>query len=47
WAFEAAAVAYLFGLDDSAVKHMIFPREMLEYARRFTPPPIPELAAQD
>ncbi|AXK52125.1 MULTISPECIES: PoNe immunity protein domain-containing protein [Pseudomonas] len=38
WAFEAAAVAYLFGLDDSAVKHMIFPREMLEYARRFTPP---------
>ena len=47
WAFEAAAVAYLYGLDDSAVKHMIFPREMLDYARRFTPPPIPQQAAQD
>lgn len=47
WAFEAAAIAYLYGLDDSAVRHMIFPREMLEYARRFTPPPIPELATQD
>ncbi|QQX61594.1 PoNe immunity protein domain-containing protein [Pseudomonas chlororaphis] len=41
WAFEAAAIAYLYGLDDSAVRHMIFPRDMLEYARRFTPPPIP------
>ncbi|MDT9645193.1 PoNe immunity protein domain-containing protein [Pseudomonas sp. JV245A] len=47
WAFEAAAVAYLFGLDDSAVKHMVFPREMLEYARRFTPPPMPQRVAQD
>ncbi|AZD35702.1 hypothetical protein C4K22_2959 [Pseudomonas chlororaphis subsp. aurantiaca] len=41
WAFEAAAIAYLYGLDDSAVRHMIFPRDMLEYARRVTPPPIP------
>ncbi|MBS7562771.1 MULTISPECIES: PoNe immunity protein domain-containing protein [unclassified Pseudomonas] len=47
WAFEAAAVAYLYGLDDSAVKHMVFPRDLLDYARRFTPPPIPQQAAQD
>jgi len=46
WAFEAAAVAYLYGLDDSAVEHMVFPRDLLEYARRFTPPPIPQQLAQ-
>lgn len=47
WAFEAAAIVYLYGLDDSAVRHMIYPRDMLQYARRFTPPNIPGQAAQD
>lgn len=37
WAFEAAAVAYLYGIDDSAIDHMVYPKDLVAYARNFTP----------
>ncbi|BBP70223.1 hypothetical protein PHLH6_22270 [Pseudomonas sp. Seg1] len=33
WAFEAAAIAFLYGIDDSRVDHMVYPRDLVEYAR--------------
>ncbi|WP_225935788.1 PoNe immunity protein domain-containing protein [Pseudomonas fakonensis] len=33
WAFEAGAVAYLHNLDDSAIDHMVYPKDLVEYAR--------------
>lgn len=33
WAFEAAAVAYLYDIDDSKIKHMVYPKDLVEYAR--------------
>ncbi|MFK3774147.1 PoNe immunity protein domain-containing protein [Pseudomonas sp. NPDC089406] len=33
WALEAAAIAYLYDIDDSAVDHMVYPRDLIEYAR--------------
>jgi Domain of unknown function (DUF1911) len=33
WAFEAGAVALLYNLDDSAVEHMVYPRELVLWAR--------------
>jgi len=39
WAFEAGAVAYLYGMDDSAIDHMVFPKDLVEYARREAPRP--------
>ncbi|EPL03764.1 PoNe immunity protein domain-containing protein [Pseudomonas sp. CF161] len=47
WAFEAAAIAYLYDLDDSRVRHLIYPRDLVQYARRFSPPPIPSPADHD
>lgn len=35
WALEAAAIAYLYDIDDSAVDHMVYPRDLIEYARAF------------
>lgn len=43
WAFEAGAVAYLYGMDDSAIDHMVYPRDMVEYARREAPRPVRKL----
>lgn len=33
WAFEAGAVAYLLDLDDSAITHMVYPRDLVAWAR--------------
>ncbi|CAN7169485.1 PoNi-like cognate immunity protein [Pseudomonas sp. LjRoot277] len=36
WAFEAAAIAFLYEVDDSRVDHLIYPRDLVEYARNYT-----------
>lgn len=33
WAFEAGAIAYLYDIDDSAITHMVYPRDLVEFAR--------------
>ena len=33
WAFEAGAVALLYGIDDSEIDHMVYPRDLVAYAR--------------
>lgn len=38
WAFEAGAIAFLFNIDDSQIDHMVYPRDLVTYARNFTPP---------
>lgn len=35
WAFEAAAVAFLYDIDDSQVDHMVYPKDLAEYARNY------------
>lgn len=37
WALEAAAIAYLYGVDDSHIDHMVYPRDLVEYARSYSP----------
>ena len=34
WAFEAGAVAFLCELDDSAITHMVYPKDLVAYARK-------------
>jgi hypothetical protein len=34
WAFEAAAVVYLLDLDDSQIDHLVYPRDLIDYARK-------------
>ncbi len=38
WAFEAGAIAFLYDIDDSEIDHMVYPRDLVTYARNFTPP---------
>lgn len=33
WAFEAGAIAFLYGIDDSKIDHMVYPRDLVDYAR--------------
>jgi len=33
WVFEAGAVAYLLELDDSTINHMVYPRDLVAWAR--------------
>ena len=33
WAFEAGAVAYLLDLDDSNITHMVYPKDLVAWAR--------------
>lgn len=33
WAFEAAAVVYLLDLDDSQINHLVYPKDLVDYAR--------------
>ncbi|MFJ2536463.1 PoNe immunity protein domain-containing protein [Pseudomonas sp. NPDC087614] len=33
WALEAGAVAFLYGIDDRNIDHMVYPKELVEYAR--------------
>lgn len=37
WAFEAGAVALLYGIDDSGIDHMVYPRDLVAFARGFNP----------
>lgn len=37
WVIEAAAVAYLYNIDDSEISHMVYPRDLVEYARSYHP----------
>ncbi|MFT4267678.1 MAG: DUF1911 domain-containing protein [Xenophilus sp.] len=39
WAFEAGAVALLYGIDDRRIDHMVYPRDLLAFARAFQPAP--------
>jgi hypothetical protein len=34
WAFEAGAIAFLYGIDDSQINQMIYPKDLVEYARK-------------
>lgn len=38
WAFEAGAVAFLYGIDDHAVDHMVYPKDLVDYARNHQSP---------
>ena len=35
WAFEAGAVAYLLGLDDPSIDHLVYPKDLVKFAREF------------
>ena len=37
WAFEAGAIAYLFNIDDNQIDHMVYPKDLVAYARSNTP----------
>jgi len=37
WAFEAGAIAFLYGIDDSKIDHMVYPKDLVEYARNYKP----------
>jgi hypothetical protein len=39
WAFEAAAIAFLYDIDDSEVDHMVYPKDLVAYARNFSSSP--------
>ena len=34
WAFEAGATAYLLDLDDNQINHLVYPKDLVAYARR-------------
>jgi len=34
WAFEAGAVAYLCDIDDSGIDHMVYPKDLVAWARQ-------------
>lgn len=38
WALEAGAVAFLYGIDDSEIDHMVYPKDLVAFARDFPPP---------
>ena len=35
WAFEAGAVAYLLELDDASINHMVYPKDLVAFARAY------------
>ncbi|MFJ2478712.1 PoNe immunity protein domain-containing protein [Pseudomonas sp. NPDC087598] len=37
WAIEAGTIAYLYGIDDSQIDHMVYPKDLVEYARSHAP----------
>jgi len=47
WAIEAAAVAFLYGIDDSTIDHMVYPKDLVEYARNYQPTNEPQIARID
>jgi hypothetical protein len=39
WAWEAGAIAYLHGIDDSTIDSPYYPKDLVAYARSIAPPP--------
>lgn len=37
WAIEAAAYVYLLDLDDSEITHLVYPKDLVKFAREFVP----------
>ncbi len=37
WAFEAGAIALLYDIDDSSIKHMVYPKDLVAWSRSFQP----------
>lgn len=37
WSFEAGALAFLNELDDSNIDHMVYPKDLVKFAREFVP----------
>ena len=37
WAFEAGAVSFLTELDDANIDHMVYPKDLVKFAREFVP----------
>lgn len=35
WALEAGAIAFLYGIDDSNIDHMVYPKDLVKYARNY------------
>ncbi|MBP0948673.1 PoNe immunity protein domain-containing protein [Pseudomonas alliivorans] len=35
WAIEAGAIAFLYNIDDSNIDHMVYPKDLVEYARNY------------
>ncbi|GFM67910.1 hypothetical protein PSCICJ_40280 [Pseudomonas cichorii] len=47
WAIEAGAIAFLYGIDDSKISHMVYPKDLVEYARNYQPANEPQIARID
>jgi len=47
WAFEAGAIAFLYGIDDSKIDHMVYPKDLVEYARNYQPTNASQVARVD
>ncbi|VVQ04329.1 hypothetical protein PS925_02628 [Pseudomonas fluorescens] len=47
WAFEAGAIAFLYGIDDSKIDHMVYPKDLVEYARNYTGSSISQVGRVD
>lgn len=47
WALEAGAVAFLYGIDDRNIDHMVYPKELVEYARNHQVSDKPQTARID
>lgn len=37
WAIEAGAIAFLYDIDDSKIDHMVYPKDLVEYAQNNKP----------
>ncbi|MDR9861877.1 PoNe immunity protein domain-containing protein [Pseudomonas baetica] len=47
WALEAGAIAFLYGIDDSNISHMVYPKDLVEYARNYKPANAAEVSRID
>lgn len=47
WALEAGAIAFLYGIDDSKINHMVYPKDLVEYARNYQPTDTTQIARID
>ncbi|MCW7538031.1 DUF1911 domain-containing protein [Aquabacterium sp. A7-Y] len=47
WAFEAAATAYLYEMDDAELDHLVFPKDLLAFARSMPRRSVAEATSQE